>query len=154
MRGRLPQPVLNWSAEKAAIDVNVAGFATLASTAFRHFEQVRAGHLVGISSIVALRGSRHAPAYKCIEGICIELPGRTSIPGNERGAADCGDRYPAGICGYGDGEGGGAVLGGLAAQGGEANLSGHREEGEARLRHTTMFAWVFGPLPDFILARM
>ena len=56
-------PELNWPEEKATIDVNVTGFAALANVAFRHFEQMQSGHLVGISSIAALRGSRIAPAY-------------------------------------------------------------------------------------------
>lgn len=56
-------PCLEWSHEKATIDTNVSGFAAMANVAFRHFEQVGAGHLVGISSIAALRGGRVAPAY-------------------------------------------------------------------------------------------
>jgi short-subunit dehydrogenase len=54
---------LNWAEEKQTIDVNVSGFAAMANVAFRHFEQLGRGHLVGISSLAALRGSREAPAY-------------------------------------------------------------------------------------------
>ena len=54
---------LNWPDEKATIDTNVSGFAAMANVAFRHFERVGKGHLVGISSIAALRGGRAAPAY-------------------------------------------------------------------------------------------
>ena len=60
-------PELNWPEEKATIDVNVTGFAALANVAFRHFEQMQSGHLVGISSIAALRGSRIAPAYSALK---------------------------------------------------------------------------------------
>jgi len=35
----------------------------MANTAFHHFRQKGAGHLVGISSIIALRGSRVSPVY-------------------------------------------------------------------------------------------
>ena len=56
-------PDLNWEEEKQTIDVNVSGFAAMANVAFRHFEKVRKGHLVGISSIAAIRGGREAPAY-------------------------------------------------------------------------------------------
>ena len=56
-------PDLNWSEEKATIDTNVSGFTAMANVAFRHFERIGTGHLVGISSIAALRGSRTAPAY-------------------------------------------------------------------------------------------
>jgi short-subunit dehydrogenase len=56
-------PDLKWPEEKETIEVNVAGFAAIANVAFRHFVKVGRGHLVGISSIAALRGSRQAPAY-------------------------------------------------------------------------------------------
>ena len=56
-------PDLNWAQELQTIEVNVAGFAAMANVAFRHFERVGGGHLVGISSIAAVRGSREAPAY-------------------------------------------------------------------------------------------
>jgi short-subunit dehydrogenase len=57
------KPDLNWLEEKQTIDVNVAGFAAVANVAFRHFVKAGRGHLVGISSIAAIRGSREAPAY-------------------------------------------------------------------------------------------
>ncbi|MFA5794301.1 MAG: SDR family NAD(P)-dependent oxidoreductase [Candidatus Brocadiia bacterium] len=50
-------PDLNWELEKEAIDVNVAGFTALAGVVFRHLIQQRSGHLVGISSIGAIRGA-------------------------------------------------------------------------------------------------
>lgn len=54
---------LEWEKEKAAIEVNVAGFAALANVAVNHFIGQSAGHLVGISSVAALRGNGAAPAY-------------------------------------------------------------------------------------------
>jgi short-subunit dehydrogenase len=54
---------LNWSEEKKTIDVNISGFTAMANVAFRHFVQAGRGHLVGISSIAAIRGSGQAPAY-------------------------------------------------------------------------------------------
>jgi short-subunit dehydrogenase len=56
-------PDLNWKEEQQTIEVNVTGFTAMANVAFRHFVKVGGGHLVGISSIAALRGSREAPAY-------------------------------------------------------------------------------------------
>jgi short-subunit dehydrogenase len=56
-------PDLNWAEEQKTIDVDVAGFAAMANVAFHYFEQAGRGHLVGISSIAAIRGSREAPAY-------------------------------------------------------------------------------------------
>ena len=54
---------LEWEKEKATIETNVAGFAAMANVAVQHFLEQRVGHLVGISSIAALRGSGGAPAY-------------------------------------------------------------------------------------------
>jgi len=56
-------PDLDWEPEAETVGVNVAGFAAMANVAYRHFVRRGAGHLVGISSIAALRGSGHAPAY-------------------------------------------------------------------------------------------
>ena len=54
---------LDWQKEKDTIDVNVSGFACLAGFAARYFLDKDEGHIVAISSIGALRGSREAPAY-------------------------------------------------------------------------------------------
>jgi len=56
-------PDLDWTKEKRTVDVNVSGFVAMANVAFRHFSQAGRGHLVGISSIAAIRGHRAAPAY-------------------------------------------------------------------------------------------
>lgn len=49
--------------ELTTIDTNIRGFAAVANWAFRFFEQQGHGHLVGITSIAGIRGSRLAPAY-------------------------------------------------------------------------------------------
>lgn len=54
---------LEWQPEKKTIDVNVSGFAAMINVAMRHFESKGAGHVAGISSIAAFRGSSVAPAY-------------------------------------------------------------------------------------------
>jgi short-subunit dehydrogenase len=56
-------PALEWMDEKKTIDTNVIGFAATANIAYRYFEKRGRGHLVGISSVAALRGGRQAPAY-------------------------------------------------------------------------------------------
>ncbi len=56
-------PDLNWEQEKEIIDVNVSGFTAMASRAFQHFYKQKSGHIVGISSIAALRGGDGDPAY-------------------------------------------------------------------------------------------
>lgn len=54
---------LQWFPEKETIDVNVSGFSAMANVAMHHFLSKGSGHLVGISSIAALRGDSDAPAY-------------------------------------------------------------------------------------------
>lgn len=56
-------PDLDWQKEKETIEVNVMGFCAMANIAMKHFLSHGKGHLVGISSISALRGSGMAPAY-------------------------------------------------------------------------------------------
>ena len=54
---------LNWELENDTIKTNVTGFALIANVAIKHFIEKGCGHLVGISSIAALRGGRASPAY-------------------------------------------------------------------------------------------
>lgn len=54
---------LDWHLEHEAIKTNVSGFAALVNVAMHHFTEKGSGHLVGISSIAALRGGRESPAY-------------------------------------------------------------------------------------------
>jgi len=54
---------LHWAQEKETIDINVSGFVAMANVAMHHFLQKGSGHLIGISSIAALRGDGDAPAY-------------------------------------------------------------------------------------------
>jgi short-subunit dehydrogenase len=56
-------PKLEWDLELETIAVNVSGFAAMANVAVSHLEARGKGCLVGISSIAALRGNSHAPAY-------------------------------------------------------------------------------------------
>ena len=54
---------LHWQVENETIRTNVIGFTALANVAIHHFIEKGSGHLVGISSIAALRGGRESPAY-------------------------------------------------------------------------------------------
>lgn len=56
-------PELDWSKEQQTLDVNVYGFCALAGEVYKFFAKQRQGHVVGISSIGALRGNPIAPAY-------------------------------------------------------------------------------------------
>ena len=56
-------PELDWAIEKRTFDVNVVGFAAVADAALNHFREARGGHLIGITSVAALRGSGPAASY-------------------------------------------------------------------------------------------
>lgn len=56
-------PALDPALEEATLQTNVMSFARLAQAAMHCFETQGHGHLVGISSIAALRGAAEAPAY-------------------------------------------------------------------------------------------
>jgi short-subunit dehydrogenase len=54
---------LDFEIEKRTIDTNIVGFTCIADWSFKYFENQKSGHLVAISSVGGLRGSRQAPAY-------------------------------------------------------------------------------------------
>lgn len=56
-------PDLNWEREKETIAVNVSGFTAMANVAIKHCCKQGSGHIVGISSVAAIRGNRKSPAY-------------------------------------------------------------------------------------------
>jgi short-subunit dehydrogenase len=56
-------PELDWGRERETIDLNVSGFAAIINVAVEHLQARGSGHIVGISSLAALRGSSAAPAY-------------------------------------------------------------------------------------------
>ena len=56
-------PDLNWEREKETIDVNVSGFVAVANVAAEHLQANGSGHIVGISSLAAIRGGGESPAY-------------------------------------------------------------------------------------------
>ncbi len=56
-------PELDVTKEMKIVATNVEGFTLLSNLAMQHFIEKGSGHLVGISSIAAIRGNRKAPAY-------------------------------------------------------------------------------------------
>lgn len=60
--GDLNEP-LDFEIEKRTIETNALGFTCVADWAFNYFRRQKNGHLVAITSIGGLRGSRHAPSY-------------------------------------------------------------------------------------------
>jgi len=55
-------PELSWHEDESVIAVNVSGFTALAGVSYRYFCKQKYGHIVGISSIAAIRGGP-ATAY-------------------------------------------------------------------------------------------
>jgi short-subunit dehydrogenase len=60
--GHLNQDLV-WELDIDTVTVNVVGFMAAAQVAMRHFLERGRGHLVGISSVAALRGDRAGAAY-------------------------------------------------------------------------------------------
>ena len=54
---------LNFDIENETNQLNVIAFTEIVDWAFNYFQKQRKGHLVAISSIAGIRGSRIAPAY-------------------------------------------------------------------------------------------
>ena len=56
-------PKLDWNKEHQTVLTNVLGVTKLYVLAYKLFKEQQFGHLVGISSIASIRGSRAAPVY-------------------------------------------------------------------------------------------
>lgn len=54
---------LDWQSQHEIINTNVVGFSAIAALSTEYFLQQNHGHIVGISSIAALRGGASAPVY-------------------------------------------------------------------------------------------
>lgn len=56
-------PDLDYEIEQPAVLTNVLAFTAAATWGYRFFEKQNAGHLVAVTSVAGIRGSRYAPAY-------------------------------------------------------------------------------------------
>jgi short-subunit dehydrogenase len=76
---------LDWERERETIDVNVRGFAAIATAAIAHFERTGGGHLVGISSVATHFGNGGTQAYNASKAfVSTYLEGlRTRAAGND-----------------------------------------------------------------------
>lgn len=65
---------LDWALDVETVAVNVLGFMAMAQVAMRHFLGRGRGHLVGISSVAALRGNRAASyaASKAFQSVYLD----------------------------------------------------------------------------------
>lgn len=59
----LNNPEFEWKKELMTIETNVVGFSCMAHAAMSYLLKRKKGHLVGISSISALRGESFSPSY-------------------------------------------------------------------------------------------
>ncbi len=59
----LNNPEIDWKKDAKTIEVNVLGFSAMAHVALTYFLKKGSGHLVGISSVSAIRGESFSPAY-------------------------------------------------------------------------------------------
>ena len=77
---------LNWNPERETIDVNVRGFAAIATAAMDRVEERGSGPLVGVSSVAAHVGNGDAPAYSASKAFASNY-----LAGLRARAADAGD---------------------------------------------------------------
>jgi short-subunit dehydrogenase len=59
----IPNPHFDWRVDSEIVEVNAMGFIVVAQASIACFLKQERGHLVGISSIAALKGNGRAPAY-------------------------------------------------------------------------------------------
>jgi short-subunit dehydrogenase len=62
---------LDFGIEKRTLDTNVLGFTCIADWTFNAFAAQGSGHLVAITSIAGIRGSRLAPSYNATKAFQI-----------------------------------------------------------------------------------
>ncbi len=58
-----PNYALEWEKEAPILETNVLGATSIYGLSYNLFKEQGFGHLVGISSVAGIRGSRHAPSY-------------------------------------------------------------------------------------------
>lgn len=75
-----------WEDEMRVVRVNVAGFVALASLAMSYFLQQGRGHLVGLSSVSALRAAGVSPAYSASKAFVSRYLEGQSVRADSSGA--------------------------------------------------------------------
>ena len=74
---------MRWELDAETVTVNVLGFMAVAQVTMRHFLRRGRGHLVGISSIAALRGNAAGAAYAASKAFqSVYLDGLRDIAGH------------------------------------------------------------------------
>lgn len=62
-----------WEQELDTINVNVLGFAAMLNCAFNYFCRRGSGHIVGLSSVAAIRGGHGSPVYNASKAFVSNL---------------------------------------------------------------------------------
>ncbi len=62
-----------WDEERETIKINVTGFTAMFDYAFNYFCKRGGGHIVGISSVAAIRGGRGSPVYNASKAFVSSL---------------------------------------------------------------------------------
>jgi len=62
---------LDFEIERKVIELNVIGFTNIIDWTFKYFEKQKYGHLVALTSIAGIRGSRQAPSYNATKSFQI-----------------------------------------------------------------------------------
>lgn len=79
----------DWEKERATIQTNAMGFAAMAHTAMRYFLDRGNGHIVGISSISAIRGEADSPSYSASKAFASNFLEGLRVKGFKAGKEIC-----------------------------------------------------------------
>jgi NADP-dependent 3-hydroxy acid dehydrogenase YdfG len=117
-------PDLIWKLEEETIRINTLGFAALASRTITFFLKQGHGHLVGITSVAAVRGSSAAPAYGATKAFESHYLESLRIRARRSGTPIFVTEIRPWFCGYGDDENRLPILGIHAGCGCQPDCSG------------------------------
>lgn len=149
-------PEMEWDKEEITIQTNVMGFTAIAFAAFTYFWKKGAGHIVGISSIAALRGMGEAPVYSAskayvsnlLQGLrykAVRAKKEIVVTCIEPGFVDTAMAKGEGLFWVASAEEAAAQIGAAMKQ---------KRKHAYVTRRWRLMAWFMKLLPDFLYARM
>jgi short-subunit dehydrogenase len=149
-------PELTWEHERDTVAVNVLGFCAVVNVAMSHFMTRQSGHLVGISSVAALRGDGTAPAYSASKAFVSNyLEGIRQMASKRRLPIFVTDVQPGFVdtaMAKGDGLFWVATARKAAAQ--ILDAIGHRRRHAYVTRRWRLVAWFLKVAPDWLYLRL
>ena len=143
---------MRWELDAETVTVNVLGFMAVAQVTMRHFLRRGRGHLVGISSIAALRGNACWGRVRGFESLSVGVSRWSSrYRGSQRTPYRC-HRSPAGRCRHSHDETGPPATGGgqaaicrFSCKGSPTNPSSGSETEKACVHYEAVWAGRFHP---------